>query len=253
MAAQGKYRQRFEGDPQSSLIYREVSAGNMPGGVECYLPLFFEQTATLFDYLPEQSLLVQPADLKPQADAFYQQVEERHEQRRYDVERPILLPADLYLNSDELLNLVKGKAGISCHKGTLEQKRKGYAGYANFDVRALPALAIQARAARPAGQLQDFLTRDHGRILFLAESAGRREHLLETLKGFGISPTPVRNWQDFLQQEQFLAITTAPIEQGLEFTSPHISLLPESLLTGAPGPKAAQIRGGPRAGGSQPG
>ena len=110
------YRQRFEGDPQSSLIYRGVSAGNMPGGVECYLPLFFEQTATLFDYLPEQSLLIQPADLKLQADAFYQQVEARHEQRRHDVERPILPPADLYLNSDELLKQVKGKAGVSCHK-----------------------------------------------------------------------------------------------------------------------------------------
>jgi transcription-repair coupling factor (superfamily II helicase) len=227
-----QYRQRLEGDPQASLIYREVSNGNMPGGVECYLPLFFEQTATLFDYLPEQSLLIQPADLASQADAFYQQVEERYEQRRHDIERPILPPAALYLNSDELTNRVKSKSGISCQTGRLDQRRKGYSDYFNFDVQTLPALAIQARAARPAGQLQDFLARDHGRILFLAESAGRREHLLETLQGFGISPTPVNNWQEFIQGQQILAITTAPMEQGLELISPHLTLLPEALLLG---------------------
>jgi len=226
------YRQRFEGDPQSSLIYREVSDGNMPGGIECYLPLFFEQTATLFDYLPENNLLIQPADLPVQADAFYQQVEDRYEQRRYDVERPILPPSELYLNSNELVSMIKSRAGISCEKGSLEQRKKGFGGYANFDTQTLPALTIQARAARPAGQLQEFLAQDHGRILFLAESAGRREHLLETLQGFGIAPTPVNSWQEFVQGQQILAITTAPIEQGLELSSPHVTLLPESLLLG---------------------
>ncbi len=226
------YRQNFEGDPQASLIYREVSDGNMPGGIEYYLPLFFEQTATLFDYLPEHSLLIQPADLAAQADAFYEQVAERHDQRRYDVERPILAPADLYLNSNELVSLVKSRAGISCESGRLEQRRKGHSNYFNFDIQILPALGIQARAARPAGQLQDFLTQDHGRILFLAESAGRREHLLETLRGFDITPEQINSWQEFVQGNQLQAITTAPLEQGLELLSPHITLLPESLLLG---------------------
>ena len=49
-----RYRAQFEGDPKRSLIYREVSEGRTPGGLEYYLPLFFEQTATLFDYLPER-------------------------------------------------------------------------------------------------------------------------------------------------------------------------------------------------------
>lgn len=38
-----QFRQHFDGDPQRSLIYREVSAGNMPGGIEFYLPLFLNK------------------------------------------------------------------------------------------------------------------------------------------------------------------------------------------------------------------
>ncbi len=40
-----RYRTRFEGDPNTSAIYRGVSEGLAPAGVEFYLPLFFEGDA----------------------------------------------------------------------------------------------------------------------------------------------------------------------------------------------------------------
>jgi transcription-repair coupling factor (superfamily II helicase) len=101
------FRNSFEGDPNGSLIYREVSDGNTPGGLEYYLPLFYEQTATLFDYLPGNLLTVQYEHTREQAESFLKQVEERYEQRRHDHERPLLEPKELFLTSDELANRLK--------------------------------------------------------------------------------------------------------------------------------------------------
>ena len=53
-----QFREHIAGDPQRSLIYREVSAGNAPNGIEYYLPLFFKQTSNLIDYLPAHTLIL---------------------------------------------------------------------------------------------------------------------------------------------------------------------------------------------------
>ncbi len=227
-----QYRNQFEGDPQASLIYREVSEGNLPGGLEYYLPLFYEQTATLFDYLQEDCLVIQPQDIPSEAAHFHQQVEKRYEQRRHDIERPLLPPSRLYLNADELVHRLKQYAGIHWHNGHVDERRKGFARHYNFDVHPLPSLAIQARAANPAGLLQDYLVSGSRPVLFTAESAGRREHLLDTLKGFCLAPRAVDDFQAFLASETPLAITVAPLEEGLELGQPPLAIIPETLLLG---------------------
>ena len=227
-----QYRNQFEGDPQSSLIYREVSDGNMPGGLEYYLPLFHEQAATLFDYLGEDCLVIQPRDIPQEAAHFYQQVEERYEQRRHDLERPLLPPSKLYLNADELVHRLKPYAGIHWRTGNVDEQRKGFARHYNFNATPLPALAVQARSARPAGLLQDFLANQKSRTLFTAESAGRREHLLQTLTEFQLRPTVVENLQAFLQSDNPLGITVAPLEEGLDLTDTGLTIIPETLLLG---------------------
>jgi transcription-repair coupling factor (superfamily II helicase) len=58
----GRFREVFEGDPSRSTLYKDVSNGIVPGGVEYYLPLFFEQTATLFDYLPAATVVAMHGD-----------------------------------------------------------------------------------------------------------------------------------------------------------------------------------------------
>lgn len=93
------YRRQFEGDPQRSAIYRDISAGNAPGGIEYYLPLFFEQTATLFDYLPEATLVVLLEGVTEAMAAFREQLMDRYEQHRYDAERPLLPPPALFLEA----------------------------------------------------------------------------------------------------------------------------------------------------------
>ncbi len=227
-----QYRNQFEGDPQTSLIYREVSEGNIPGGLEYYLPLFYEQTATLFDYLQDDVLLIQGADTRQTAAHFYEQVEERYEQRCHDIERPLLPPSRLYLNGDELVHQLKPYAGISWRSGSVDERRKGYARHYNFNAHPLPGLAIQARAAEPAGMLQNFLGQRQSRVLFTAESAGRREHLLNTLTEFQLRPTPVNSLADFIRSDLTLGITVAPLEEGVDLSAPDLTIIPEALLLG---------------------
>jgi transcription-repair coupling factor (superfamily II helicase) len=226
------YRNSFEGDPQRSLIYREVSNGNTPGGIEYYLPLFYDQTSTLFDYLPEHCLVVHDQALSDQAEQFLAQVAARYEQRRHDIERPLLAPAQLYLGLEETVAQLKRNPGVQIQSSELPARAKGYSEFHNFASRSLPPLALQARASRPAGALQDFLASRPGRVLFLAESAGRREQLLASLKDFGIQPRMVDDWHAFAESDIELGLTVSPLEQGLWVENPNLVLIGEAQLYG---------------------
>ncbi len=231
------YRGTFEGDPKQSLIYREVSAGSVPGGLEYYLPLFFDRTATLFDYLPEGTLVIEDAQCREAAKRFLTDVAARYEQHRHDIERPLLPPNRLYLTTDELAARLNRLSGVMHQATEVAEHRKGFSGVVNFATRTLPALAIQARAAQPAGALQAFLAAPGRRVLCTAESAGRREMLLENLHGFGIKARPVAGWQAFVASGETLGLAVAPLEQGLflkhEGEREDLVLITETQLYGA--------------------
>ncbi|MBK1694525.1 transcription-repair coupling factor, partial [Chromatium weissei] len=228
-----RYRASIAGDPQHSLIYREVSAGRSFGGLEYYLPLFFEQTATLFDYLPDNTLILEAEESREVATRFFAEVELRYEQRRHDRERPPLPPQRLYLTPDNLANLRKQYAGVRYQATAIDDHRKGYAAAYNFATAPLPPLALTAGHAQPALALQEFLAAaSQRRVLFVAESSGRRELLMEQLQSFGIHPQLVADWRSFVDGEQQLGLTVAPLEQGLLVTNS----LNHFVLTNPPNP-----------------
>ena len=227
-----RWRETFEGDPQRSLIYRDVSNGHLPGGIEYYLPLFFEQTATLFDFLPEGTLAIFPHDAQDIAGEFFDQVTSRYEQRRHDVERPLLPPAELFLDPGQVQARINRLPGIAFQPHSVTERRKGYSAFVNLDACVPPPLGLQARATRPAGLIQDFLAAHTGRVLFVAESAGRREALLETLNGFGIRPRTVTDWQAFMTTDEQTCITAARVEQGMVLQRSGITLVAETQLLG---------------------
>ncbi len=226
------WRENFEGDPQRSLVYRDVSDGHLPAGIEYYLPLFFDQTATLFDFLPADTVAVFPADTQDMASEFFDQVEDRYEQRRHDIERPLLAPIDIFLNGEQTQAALNRLPGIAYQAHGISDRRKGFASFANLDAASPPPLGLQARATRPAGLLQDFLDSHAGRVLFVAESAGRREALVDTLAGFSIRPRAVDSWAEFLALEDATCITAAPIEQGMILQHLGIALVAEAQLLG---------------------
>jgi transcription-repair coupling factor (superfamily II helicase) len=226
------YRTRFEGDLQQSLIYQDVSDGRMPSGLEYYLPLFFDQTETLFDYLPQQHMVLELETVREQAGSFFTDVEERFEERRHDLERPLLTPDQLYLPADELASRLKQGNSITLSPHKIGARSKGYAAALNFNTQLPPPVAFQARSKDPAKPLRSFLDSKPMRVLFIAEGAGRREMLLGTLRDLQIDPKVVESWEAFLNSSIKIGLCVAPLEQGLWLDEQGIALITETQLYG---------------------
>lgn len=221
------YRARFEGDPQRSNLYRDVSNGIAPAGIEYYLGLFHTQTASLFDYLPDNSLILTTDTVETEAEQFWQEITERYEQLRHDQERPILPPLEVFLPVPDTFAGLKSRPRVSFQHFELETARG-----INFATAAPPNLNLDVRASQPTAALENFLAGFKGRVLFAAETTGRREYLLELLRGHEIRPTLVENWSSFLDGDSKLAITVAPLEQGLLLTDPPLAVIAEPQLFG---------------------
>ena len=206
------YREEFEGDPQRSSIYKDITNGIASPGIDYYLPLFFEQTASLFDYLPANSVVVMEEGVEEAAQAFWQEVEQRYEQRRYDKDRPILSPERVFLKSHEFLQGIAPFPRIDCHHFDMEETQ----GVHNFASKNAPMLTVNSRAADPLATLKQFIKTFDGRILFAAETSGRREAILELLKRDNIHPRQYPDWLSFLDDDKArIGIGIAPLEKGL--------------------------------------
>jgi len=230
--ARSGFRNRwFEHFPHSdkdSPVYQDVSNGITPPGIEYYLPLFFEQTATLFDYLPASTLVFTEDGLNDAVQAFDSETRARHEDRRHDRLRPILPPAELFLLQEEVFGQLKRYPRVTC-----SPEPTSGAGTANCAAEALPDIAMDGRAADPAGRLKRFLNEFPGRVLICAESSGRREALIENLESQKLKLSTVASWTDFLaQNDTSLAITIAPMEQGMVLPEQNLALITETALFG---------------------
>ena len=224
------YRIQFEGDPNNSVIYRGVSNNNLPSGIEYYLPLFCEETSNFFDYIPEKCQLVLIEDIVDVATDFENDVFYRYEQRKYDLERPPLHPKQLWISSDYFEKSIFKFNTIKLQQYELEQLHRDQY---NFDAQALPTLTINSRIKDPASELIRFIESSGNKILFLAESPGRREYILDVLKGFQITPTVIDSWHEFIDKDQTLAIALGPLDDGLILQQEKIAIVTESNLFGA--------------------
>ncbi|HEY4215375.1 MAG TPA: transcription-repair coupling factor [Steroidobacteraceae bacterium] len=229
-----RWRTRFDGDPTRSSVYRGVSDGLAPAGIEFYLPLFYEETATLLDYLPPNAVIVQDAALPGTLEHSWEQIGARYEDRRHDIERPVLAPVELFVQPRDLEEQLATFASItlSAFKTDTELTAPD-AATANFPTTAPHGLRIDARAEVPFAPLDAFLKDFDGRVLIAADSPGRREVLQEMLRTHGHEVTPVQTWEEFAGGKADLALTVAPDLEGLTLTDPHIAVISEAQLFGA--------------------
>ena len=228
-----RYRSRFEGDVTRSSVYRAISDGHAPGGVEYYLPLFFDGLATVFDYLGANPLVIDTAGAQPALEAAHAEISERYEQRRHDIERPLLPPAELYLGPEEFLGKLSGTAHVVASRPKVEPlaaaaERRSFI---NFPVAAPPQLRVDPRATPPAGALLAWLAAFTGRVLITAESLGRREVLTDLLKSHDLGATTVASWGEFLAVESRLCTTVAGVG-GVVLERPGLAILGEEQLYG---------------------
>ena len=209
------FRDTFDVDTRGVPLYQDVSDGLSAPGLEYYLPLFFENMATLFDYLPDDVRLVELADCQSAVEHFWADVEQRYESRRHDIHRPILTPWKLYLRPEELA------ASLKQHPRARQADSDNAI---HFDVASMPALTADVRASNPLALLHTFSdAHPDTRILLCAETAGRREALLELMQKIGIQPALKDNWPDFIAQPERWSLTRGELDAG--FYAPEHELL----------------------------
>jgi transcription-repair coupling factor (superfamily II helicase) len=227
-------RERFPIDVRRCPLYQDMKEGVTPGGIEYYLPLFFPNTATLFDYLADDALFILNEGAAEAADQFWVQTAERYDQRAHDIERPVLPPAELYLPPEQLREQLNKRLRVEMVEASHEHA-------VATGTQPAPELPLNRKGEEPGASLQHFLSSYPGRVLIAADSAGRREALIETLGTAGMKPQTVDSWQAFLQSHDPagtastaipFAITIAGLEQGFALTKPAITVLTERELYG---------------------
>jgi transcription-repair coupling factor (superfamily II helicase) len=224
----GKLRERFPIDVRRCPLYQDMKEGVTPGGIEYYLPMFFEQTATLFDYLSETAVFLLAEGALDAAQQFWQQTGERYDQRAHDIERPVLPPAELYLSPEQLREQLNKRLRV-------EVVPSGHEHAVDTGTQPAPELPINRKGEEPGTSLRHFMASYPGRVLVAADSAGRREALIETLAAAGMKPDSIENWQSFVPATGAapkFAITTAALEQGFAITQPALTVLTERELYG---------------------
>ncbi len=216
-----RYRQRFEGNPVRSIIYREVTERRLPAGVENYLPLFFDQLATFWDYLPTDALIITIDDIEGPLDAAWKQVCERHAHTCDDPERPSLDPEELYVKPDRHLARLHTHPLLRLETHEIPSEDDGLP-FTNLAISAPPGMLINQRDKMSTRGLQQFLDQHHGQILFSAESTGRRELLADLMRQQNTAVQQVETWPAFLAAQTESGLTVAPLEKGVILADPDL-------------------------------
>ncbi|MBC8024266.1 MAG: transcription-repair coupling factor, partial [Burkholderiales bacterium] len=208
------FRERFEGDPSKSRVYKDVSNGVAPAGVEAYLPLFFDSTASLFDYLPRQTAVVTHGDVSAAGEAFWKDLKSRYDLLRGDRDRPLLEPRELYLPVEEMFVALQPFERAQAPLETAE----------------VPAVEVDRRSVEPLKALSRFTASSGHRTLIVAESPGRRETLSSFFTEHGFHPALVDDWKRFVDSTHPVALTYGPLQAGFVLPAEHVALITEAEL-----------------------
>jgi transcription-repair coupling factor (superfamily II helicase) len=261
-----RFREEFEGDPSKSATYKDVSNGVFPGGIEYYLPLFFDATETLFEHAPKEAVFAVVGDLHATLSAFEKETKERWDLLRADVARPLLPPTQLYLLRDEFLQQLKaysryelksanavtggvpspqvgegarrageGDVGAEVDSSNFKSRSpsalKGEGN--NTTARPVPPLEVDRRKDRPLGPLADFLAiakSANTRVLACAESAGRAQTIFEMFAEHGLAAHRVESFADFQKSRETFCIVAGPLFAGCALIEDRVAIITEAEL-----------------------
>ncbi|WP_223668892.1 transcription-repair coupling factor [Kangiella shandongensis] len=217
------FRSTFDVDLQRVWLYQEVSNGNAPAGIEYYLPLFFDEVNTLFNYLPEGSMLCSLGNHQSAIEEYWGEITERYEQRRHDIERPILAPRQLYLSEEELNSRLKETIRIRLDPSSPADKTI---------TQPIPQMPIEHKNPDPVHHLRNFLSHWGGKVLIATESPGRREALKDLLERHDITSSVSAGWQEAIKtiEPNALEVGVAPLTQG--FAIGNLAVITEMELFG---------------------
>jgi len=234
-AFRGRWRERFEGDPSRSPIYRDIGNGIAAAGIEYYLPLFFEETANLFDYLPEGAMLAMVGDIDAAIQRFWLDTESRYKFLKSDRERPILEPRELFLGAEQFFTCAKphGRWTIARDPALPASELSA----------PLPDVSVNRRLDDPLTNLRAYLLRTDTRVMIAADSAGRRETLQQYFHEYGLELAPVEGFEAFRASSAKLGLGVAPLQAGFELsedTAGNLVFITETELYAGSGRRAGK-------------
>ena len=219
-AFRSRWREKMEGDPSKVRLYKDIGTGIATAGIEYYLPLFFDTTATIFDYLGRHAKVALHGEVDEALKRFWVDTRERHRFLQHDRERPILAPEELFLKAEEFFTLAGTHAVLALRGADAEDKWAA----------PLPDLSVDRGAPEPLKRLQIHVGTTRQRVLIVAESQGRRESLLELLRDSRIEPPSVASLAEFEAGEERFAIAVAPLAQGFQWSEAGIQFVTETEL-----------------------
>ena len=247
------FRDRFEGDPSKSRIYKDVSKGIAPAGIEYYLPLFFDKTATIFDYLPKTATLCLHHDVDEAIGTFAKDTASRYNLLRGDPQHPLLETKELFLDGEQFFIRVKefarvdilqnqtpsnsplsgGEPSTSPDKGRLGGVAVDSKNVTACATQTIPNIAVDRRAETPTHAFQSFLQSYSGRTLLLADSLGRREIISGYLKEYGLIPAVCEDYAAFLTGKEKFMLATALVQSGFILSDDKLAIVTETELYAA--------------------
>jgi len=213
-----RWRDRVEGDPSRSSVYKDVGNGIASQGIEYFLPLFFDDTATLFDYLPADAVVVMHGAIEGAIQRFWNETSERHRFLARDASRPILSPSDLFLNAEQFFARAKAHGRIALGEGAHE----------GFE--PLPVLAVERRADDPVQRLREYAARFDGRLLIAADAAGRRETIAQMFAEYRLAYADNADFAAFVASDARLALGVAPLHEGFVLRELGLAVVTETEL-----------------------
>ncbi len=247
-----RWRELLEGDPTKSRIYKDIGNGVATAGIEYYLPLFFDETATVFDYLGTDATVVLHGDLEPAFQHFWQDTKERYRLVQGDPERPALPPESLFLSTEQFYaraneyaqlairplavipDLIRDPWIASAETPDLIRGRNDNekpSAYVEFET--LPALTVVRGADDPLARLKDHIRHTTQRVLVLAESEGRKTSLLDFLHTNHLSPPSFDSLAEFERSDEKLGIATSSLNTGFAWLEAGIDFVTETELFAA--------------------
>src|SRR5450830_19602 len=229
-AFRSRWREVFEGDPSRSAIYKDIGHGIASAGIEYYLPLFFEETATLFQYLPAQTMFATVGDIDQAIKRFWSDTRSRHNFLKADRERPVLAPEKVFLTDEDFFSLVKPHGRLALQSDDAASAWSA----------PIPNIAVNRRTEDPLTNLRSYLLHTGKRVMLCAESNGRRETLQQYFKEYDLHPVLCDGYASFVAGEAPLMLGVAPLYAGFELSDEGLSFITETELYAGSGRRAGR-------------
>ncbi len=238
-AFRGRWREVFEGDPTRCSIYKDANLGIPSAGIESYLPLFFDETSTVFDYFPRSGdpvWLVSIGDVEESIKSFWKDTISRYEFLKHDLDRPILAPAELFLDVDQFFTATKPNARLALNKEADKETKE------TPQFLAVPDLSVHRRDADPINRLRALVSQEKVRVLICSDSNGRKESIRQLFEEsnsvagqngkplYPLKPEGFEGVADFIKSDAKFGLVTAQLFNGFTWPAENLIVVTEAEL-----------------------